>query len=115
MSAWPSFVRVVGNTEQKIDPDERPIWHTTSVEGVIAHLATASRGLSSGEAVRRLDIHGPNELTSLARESAWHTFAAQFKNALTVILLCATVISGFLGHTLEAIVITVIVLFAVVL
>jgi P-type Ca2+ transporter type 2C len=115
MSAWPSFVHVVGNAEPKIDADERPIWHTASVEDVLAHLATASRGLSSGEAAQRLDNHGPNELTSLARESAWRTFAAQFKNALIVILLCATVISGFLGHTLEAIVITVIVLFAVLL
>ena len=34
---------------------------------------------------------------------------------LIVILLCATVISGFLGHTLEAVAITVIVLFAVLL
>src|SRR6185503_7149478 len=90
-------------------------WHTVPVEEVITHLATASRGLSSGEAERRLELHGPNELMSLARESAWHTLAAQFKNALIVILLCATVISGFLGHTLEAVVITVIVLFAVLL
>ena len=101
--------------EQHTDTDGRPIWHTASVEDVIAHLATASRGLSSGEAAQRLQIHGPNELTSVARESAWRTLAAQFKNALIVILLCATVISGFLGHTLEAIVITVIVLFAVLL
>jgi Ca2+-transporting ATPase len=101
--------------EQHIDSDGRPIWHTVSVEDALAHLATASLGLSGGEAVQRLDVYGPNELTSLTRESAWRTFAAQFKNALIVILLCATVISGFLGHTLEAVVITVIVLFAVLL
>jgi Ca2+-transporting ATPase len=115
MSAWPSFVHVVDNAEPKIEPDERLIWHTASVENVIAHLASASRGLSSSEAAQRLQIHGPNELTSVARESAWRTLADQFKNALIVILLFATVISGFLGHTLEAIVITVIVLFAVLL
>jgi Ca2+-transporting ATPase len=101
--------------ERHIDSDGRPIWHTVSVEDALAHLATASLGLSGGEAVQRLDVYGPNELTSLTRESAWRTFAAQFKNALIVILLCATVISGFLGHTLEAVVITVIVLFAVLL
>jgi len=95
--------------------DRLPLWHTRSVEQTLGDLATASRGLSSAEAAQRLQIHGPNELTSLARESAWRTFAAQFKNALIVILLIATVISGFLGHTLEAIVITVIVLFAVLL
>jgi Ca2+-transporting ATPase len=46
---------------------------------------------------------------------AWRTFAAQFKNALILILLAATVVSGFLGHTLEAVVISVIVFFAVLL
>jgi Ca2+-transporting ATPase len=96
-------------------PDQTPIWHTLSVEEAIAHLGTASLGLSSGEAASRIHVYGPNELTSLTRESAWRTFAAQFKNALILILLFATVISGFLGHTLEAVVITVIVLFAVLL
>jgi Ca2+-transporting ATPase len=96
-------------------PDQTPIWHTLSVEEAIAHLGTASLGLSSGEAANRIHVYGPNELTSLTRESAWRTFAAQFKNALILILLFATVISGFLGHTLEAVVITVIVLFAVLL
>ena len=101
--------------EAQTDSDRTPIWHTVSVEDAIAHLATAPLGLSSGEAARRVQVYGPNELKSLTRESAWRTFAAQFKNALIVILLFATVISGFLGHTLEAVVITVIVLFAVLL
>jgi len=100
---------------QQIDAARTPIWHTISVEDAIAHLATTSLGLSSGEAAQRLHVHGPNELKSLTRESAWRTLAAQFKNALIIILLCATAISGFLGHTLEAVVITVIVLFAVLL
>ena len=101
--------------EAQTDSDRTPIWHTVSVEDAIAHLTTAPLGLSSGEAARRVQVYGPNELKSLTRESAWRTFAAQFKNALIVILLFATVISGFLGHTLEAVVITVIVLFAVLL
>ncbi len=76
--------------EQQTDADGRPIWHTVSVDDALTHLATASHGLSSGEAAHRLQVYGPNELTSLTRESAWRTFAAQFKNALIVILLCAT-------------------------
>jgi Ca2+-transporting ATPase len=39
----------------------------------------------------------------------------QIKNILIIILLVATVISAFLGHTVEAIAITVIVVFAVML
>jgi Ca2+-transporting ATPase len=106
---------VVRPPEQQTDSDRAPAWHTVSVADAIAHFATAPLGLSSGEAAQRLQTYGPNELTSLTRESAWRTLAAQFKNVLIVILLCATVISGFLGHTLEAVVITVIVLFAVLL
>jgi Ca2+-transporting ATPase len=60
-------------------------------------------------------VHGPNELQAFARTSPWQTLAAQFKNVLVVILLAATLLSGMLGHGLEAAVIAVIVLFAVLL
>ena len=82
---------------------------------MFAHLSTGSSGLASAEAAQRLHVYGPNELQALNRVSAWHTFAAQFQNVLILILLGATLVSGFLGHTLEAVVITVIVLFAVLL
>ena len=90
-------------------------WHTLSVDAAIEQLRTTLTGLTSAEAAHRLSIHGPNELQALSTQSAWHTFFAQFQNALILILLSATIISGFLGHTLEAVVITVIVLFAVLL
>jgi Ca2+-transporting ATPase len=90
-------------------------WHTLSAQDAIAHLHSQTTGLTKAEAARRLEQHGPNELAAQQGVSAWHTFAAQFKNVLILILLSATVVSGFLGHTLEATVITVIVLFAVLL
>ena len=90
-------------------------WHTLSVDEALESLRTSASGLTSTEAARRLHRYGPNELQAVKRASAWHTFAAQFKNVLIVILLSATFISGLLGHTLEAVVITVIVLFAVLL
>jgi P-type Ca2+ transporter type 2C len=90
-------------------------WHTLPISVAIEQLATTLTGLERVEAVRRLVIHGPNELQALSRQSAWRTLFEQFQNALILILLSATIISGFLGHTLEAIVITVIVLFAVLL
>src|SRR4029453_2839412 len=95
--------------------EHNPVWHTLSVDEVIAHLATGATGLASAEASQRLHVYGPNELQTLARVSAWHTFAAQFQNALILILLGATLVSGFLGHTLEAVVITALVLLAVLL
>jgi P-type Ca2+ transporter type 2C len=102
---------------QRVETDAQPppIFHTLAVDEVIAQLGTALTGLSSTEAARRLELHGPNELQTLKPVSAWHTLAAQFQNVLILILLGATLVSGFLGHTLEAVVITVIVLFAVLL
>jgi Ca2+-transporting ATPase len=85
------------------------------VDAAIQQLHSALTGLASAEAGHRLGVHGPNELQALSTQSAWRVLFAQFQNALILILLSATIISGFLGHTLEAIVITVIVLFAVVL
>jgi Ca2+-transporting ATPase len=98
------------------DNRERPpIFHALSVDEAIRQLDTALTGLSGVEAARRLELHGPNELQATKRVSAWHTLAAQFQNVLILILLGATLLSGVLGHTLEAVVITVIVLFAVLL
>ena len=90
-------------------------WHTLATEVALEHVRSASTGLTTTEAVRRLGEFGPNELQARKSVSAWETFVAQFKNVLILILLSATIMSGFLGHTLEAVVITVIVLFAVLL
>jgi Ca2+-transporting ATPase len=89
--------------------------HTLSVDDALARAGSGPAGLAQAEAATRLQTYGANELQATARESAWHTLAAQFQNVLILILLTATVISGLLGHALEAIVITVIVLFAVLL
>lgn len=59
--------------------------------------------------------YGPNELRAARRISPWTILFEQFKNVLTVILLIATALSAFLGHGVEAVAITVIVLFAVLL
>src|SRR5262245_22659898 len=90
-------------------------WHGQDVDVVFARLDAPATGLSSAAARERLARYGPNELQAISRHSAWHTLAAQFKNVLVIILLAATALSGLLGHGLEAIVIAVIVLFAVLL
>ena len=90
-------------------------WHTLAADAAFALLGGSPAGLTGAEAARRLSEYGPNELEARKSVSAWETFVAQFKNVLILILLSATILSGFLGHTLEATVITIIVLFAVVL
>ena len=72
-------------------------------------------GLSGAEAARRLAHYGPNELQTSRRVSPWILLLQQFKNVLIIILLIATALSASLGHTVEAVAITVIVLFAVLL
>src|SRR4030095_1689543 len=80
-------------------------WHTLPIGVATEQLATTLTGLERPEAARRLGIHGPNELQALSRQSAWRTLFEQFQNALILILLSAPIISGFLAHTLEGIVI----------
>jgi Ca2+-transporting ATPase len=96
-------------------PASRLAWHAQPIDAVLHAFATTASGLSAEEAALRLDSYGPNELKAFERTSAWHTLAAQLKNVLIVILLVATVLSGLLGHALEAGAIAVIVLFAVLL
>ena len=90
-------------------------WHTLTVEESLQRLGSGTDGLSSAEAAKRLAEFGPNELQAQARVSAWAILLEQFKNVLIIILLLATALSAFLGHGVEAIAITVIVLFAVIL
>jgi Ca2+-transporting ATPase len=92
-----------------------PAWHTLTIDESFGRLASTARGLAAGEAQQRLQTYGPNELQTSTGDPAWKTLLAQFQNVLILILLGATGISAFLGHTLEATVITVIVLFAVLL
>jgi Ca2+-transporting ATPase len=96
-------------------PGAAPAWHTLPAEEVIDRLRSSPGGLTADEARQRLAEHGPNELQETQRISPWTLLAAQFRNVLIVILLVATALSAFLGHTVEAIAITVIVLFAVLL
>jgi Ca2+-transporting ATPase len=92
-----------------------PLWHTLPCEVVFSDLNSTPAGLAGSEADQRLAQYGPNELQASQGISPWAIFLEQFKNILILILLAATVASAFLGHAVEAIAITVIVLFAVVL
>jgi len=90
-------------------------WHLLSIDETFERLASSPDGLTGEEAQRRLEAHGPNELQTQRRISPWMILLEQFKNVLIIILLIATAVSGLLGHGLEAIVISVIVLFAILL
>jgi Ca2+-transporting ATPase len=93
-----------------------PAPHASEAAEVVARLRSdADRGLSAGEAARRLALDGPNELAGGGGPSAWRILAGQFRNVLIAILLVAIALSLALGHVVEAAAIAVITAFSVVL
>ena len=91
-------------------------WHRLDASSLSHQLGSdASYGLNREEAGRRLIKLGANELKSTHRVSPWSILLGQFKNVLIAILLVATTLSIFLGHSAEALAIALIILFAVLL
>jgi Ca2+-transporting ATPase len=94
-------------------PANQPAWHTLAADDVFRQLSSSADGLSDAAARERLATHGPNELEAGHRISAWRILLEQFQNVLLLILIIATALSIATGHGTEAIVIGVIVFFAV--
>ena len=90
-------------------------WHTQKAQQVLqATESDAATGLSSGEAKRRLDAHGPNELEEHRSRPPWRMLLDQFAETMVVILIVAAIISAFLGKETETIAIfAIVVLFAI--
>src|SRR5688572_14152064 len=101
--------------ERRVESRTDQQWHTLSVSQTFEKLRSMARGLTTAEAEQRLIEYGPNQLQAAARISPWMILLEQVKNVLIIILLLATALSAFLGHGVEAIAITAIVLFAVIL
>lgn len=101
---------------EAINASERTQWHALETAGVLAALNSNSRsGLSDDEVKSRLGVYGPNVVKAEKRNSTIRIFFKQFANILIGILLVATLISGFLGDVVDAIVILAIVFFVVLL
>lgn len=76
-------------------------FHARSAEEVVTELGSQSAGLSSDEASRRLDRHGPNRLPEPPRRSALLRLLSQFHNVLIYVLLGAALITAALGHWID--------------
>ncbi len=72
-------------------------------------------GLTSDEARRRLESHGPNRLPDPPTRSRLAMFVDQFRNLLIVILMGAAVLAGLVGDWKDTIVIGVVLLLNAVL
>ncbi len=90
---------------------EPPLWHATKPKAIAETLKTDLKaGLSTDEAAKRLEEHGPNELPEEQHKPMWKVFAAQFASPLIYILFVASIISFAMGHPSDAVVILVVVL-----
>ncbi|MBN2033746.1 MAG: cation-translocating P-type ATPase [Deltaproteobacteria bacterium] len=74
-----------------------------SVDRVVDGLATRlNEGLTEAEARRRLEEHGPNELSEKPRPGFLSMLLDQFKNFLVIILIVAALVSLLLGEMIDA-------------
>lgn len=93
------------------DPVPESQAHAVAADEVVTRLATdAEHGLSTAEADRRLERHGPNRLKEAPPIPAWRRFAAQFQELVIAILIVAALISGVVGEWADTLAILAIVL-----
>lgn len=78
---------------------------------VLSYFNSSLDGLTNEEAKLRLEKYGSNEFTKAKRISKLELFLNQFKNTIQYILICAALLSFYLGETKDGIAI----LFAVLL
>jgi Mg2+-importing ATPase len=80
---------------------------------LLALLEATGGGLTSGEATRRLAVHGPNSFARERRFETLRSFAGFFANPLIVILLVASAVSLSLGGRAGGLIIIAMVLLSV--
>jgi Ca2+-transporting ATPase len=80
------------------------------VKDVLQKLGSSSSGLSSDEAVKKLDEYGPNALTETKRKTLFMMFLDQFRDFMIMVLMAAAVVSGMIGELADTIAIVVIVI-----
>jgi magnesium-transporting ATPase (P-type) len=86
-------------------------WHAIPAQEALRALDSSRQGLSSAVAAQRLREHGPNALPEPPRRHPLLRFLAQFNSALIYFMLAAAAAASVLGHTVDAVVIAVVVLF----
>ena len=87
-------------------------WHDKTPDQALTILSSSKNGLSDKEAKARLAQYGYNEIIQEKRSSVFVILSRQFVSPLIIILLAATIISLFIGETIDAVVIIAIVVLA---
>jgi Ca2+-transporting ATPase len=77
-------------------------WHALPAERVASLLGTdPDRGLTPGEARRRLARVGPNRVGEAREASLWRLAASQFRSLVVLLLLAASAVAMALGEAVE--------------
>ena len=85
-------------------------WHALNLKEVYKNLGSSEKGLTEQEADKRLKKYGKNNIREFKQKSRLKLLLAQFNSFLIYILILAALISFFIGHLLDGIVILIIVL-----
>ena len=84
-------------------------WHQKEINEIIGDLGSSLQGISSGEAQKRHEEYGPNELKEKKKKTPFMMFLDQFKDFMILVLIAAAIISGFIGEVSDTIAIIVII------
>ena len=85
--------------------------HTLTVEAVASVMEVRLEvGLTSAQALERLDRYGPNRLPEAPLRSPWRVLLGQFKSILILILIGAAALAALVGSLKDAVVILAVVM-----
>lgn len=91
------------DANKKILKDVSFSWHAISGDETLEKLETAlEQGLTDGEATRRLQKYGPNQLEEGTRTTFLQMVFRQLNNFVVILLIVASIISAFLGEYIDA-------------
>lgn len=82
------------------------MWYKKSKNEILKELDVDEKnGLSSNEALRRLEKYGKNKLVTKKKKTLFKQFLSQLKYVMIYILIIAAIISAFLGEISDALII----------
>ena len=84
-------------------------WYRCEIREVLESLGSSPEGLAAGEAAKRLEQYGPNELKEKKKRTRLAMLLDQFKDFMIIVLIVAAVVSGLIGEPMDTIAIVVIV------
>ncbi|MGM8297478.1 calcium-transporting P-type ATPase, PMR1-type [Clostridium perfringens] len=87
------------------------MWYKKSKNEILQELDVDEKnGLSSTEALRRLEKYGKNKLKTKKKKTLFKQFLSQLKDVMIYILIIAAIISAFLGEISDALIILLVII-----